>query len=171
MGRVDAVGPGPEPEIDGSFAAFVDRSSPALLRALVAGFGPDIGREATVDALAWGWEHWERVGPMRNPAGYLYRVGQTQARRALRRASREEPRSTLANERPYEDMLGDPELERALSQLSPRQRAAVILVIGHDLSQREAAEQLGCSVSSLRNHVDRALRHLRVQLGVVRDDR
>jgi hypothetical protein len=32
--------------------------------------------------LAYGFEHWGKVGPMANPAGYLYRVGQSEARRA-----------------------------------------------------------------------------------------
>jgi len=63
------------------FADFVRESEPRLRRALVAAFGVDIGAEATAEALAFGWEHWERVSRMPNPAGYLFGVGRNKARR------------------------------------------------------------------------------------------
>ena len=49
--------------------------------ALSAAHGLETGREAAAEALAYGWEHWDRIQTMENPAGYLYRVGQNQARR------------------------------------------------------------------------------------------
>jgi RNA polymerase sigma factor (sigma-70 family) len=150
---------------DEDFAAFADRVAAPLLRALVAMFGADAGREATLDALAWGWEHWDRLAQMRNPAGYLHRVGLTAGRRESRRRSRDELRANVEPGTTREDKPHDPDLRRALEGLSPRQRAAVVLVVGHGMPLREAAEFLGCSISSLRNHVDRALRHLRAQLG------
>jgi RNA polymerase sigma factor (sigma-70 family) len=150
---------------DTGFAVFVDRTSRSLSRALVAVFGPEIGREAALDALAWGWEHWDRVQRMRNPAGYLYRVGMTAGRRAVRKGRRDDLRADVVPLAAHVDQLADPDLERALAGLSERQRAAVLLVVGHDMTLREASELLGCSVSSLRNHVDRALRRLRAELG------
>lgn len=59
------------------FTEFVELTEPRLRRALVASYGPAVGREAAVDALSWAWEHWERIDGMQNPVGYLYRVGQT----------------------------------------------------------------------------------------------
>jgi DNA-directed RNA polymerase specialized sigma24 family protein len=53
--------------------------------ALVAAYGPEVGLDAAAEAIAYGWQHWERVGVMSNPAGYLYRVGQSAARREFRR--------------------------------------------------------------------------------------
>jgi len=149
---------------DDEFSAFADRLGAPLLRALVAVFGPHVGREASLDALAWGWEHWARLSRMRNPAGYLYRVGTTAARRELRRRDRTELRADASDHTAHEDHPGDPDLERALAHLTDRQRAAVVLVVGHGMPLREAAALLGCSISSLRNHVDRALRHLRNEL-------
>ncbi|MEX1271457.1 MAG: hypothetical protein WEB55_03295, partial [Acidimicrobiia bacterium] len=70
-----------------SFEVFVAEIEPRLRRALVAGFGPIAGRDATAEALAVGWERWDKVRGMDNPAGYLYRVSQNRARRAFRRAS------------------------------------------------------------------------------------
>ena len=53
----------PIPDAD-AFARFVANVRPALLQALVATYGPVDGREATVDALSWAWEHWDRVVEM-----------------------------------------------------------------------------------------------------------
>ena len=58
-----------------AFSTFVVEVEPRLRRALTATFGPEVGREAAAEALAYGWTHWERVGAMDNAAGYLYRVG------------------------------------------------------------------------------------------------
>jgi RNA polymerase sigma-70 factor (ECF subfamily) len=160
MGLTDVAEPTSD---DADFAAFADAVTAPLLRALVAAFGPEVGREAALDALAWGWEHWERLRRMRNPPGYLYRVGQTNARRALRRTERF-ARPPASRHEPQVDTLPDVALEHALAQLSPRQRAAALLVAGHGMTHREAAGLLGCSESTLRNHLERALRHLRTEL-------
>jgi hypothetical protein len=63
-----------------TYSSFVVEVEPRLRRALTATFGPDVGREAAAEALAYGWTHWERVGAMHNPAGYLYRVGRDRGR-------------------------------------------------------------------------------------------
>jgi hypothetical protein len=63
------------------FAVFVGDVEPRLLQALVAAYGPREGREATVDALSWAWEHWDRLGPIADKVGFLYRVGQSATRR------------------------------------------------------------------------------------------
>ena len=63
------------------FDRFVATAEQRLRRALVASYGPVIGRDATVDALSWAWEHWDRLQGMDNPVGYLYRVGQTASAR------------------------------------------------------------------------------------------
>ena len=64
-----------------SFTEFVAETEPVLRRVLTAAWGSERGREATAEALAYGWEHWERIREMENPAGYLYRVGRDRARR------------------------------------------------------------------------------------------
>ena len=65
-----------------------------------------------------------------------------------------------------EDRYADHELAHALSQLSPRQRQAVVLVAGFGMTHREAAELLGCARSSIQNHVERAMSRLRKDLEV-----
>ena len=150
----------PEVVVGPGFVAFVQDVEPKLRRALVAGFGVDTGREATAEALAYGWEHWERVKHLENPAGYLYRVGQNWARRRpLRRALF--PDLPARNEPWFEPGLGP-----ALEALSPRQRQAVILVHAMGLTQAETASMLGLKPTSVQNHLERGLARLRLALGV-----
>jgi DNA-directed RNA polymerase specialized sigma24 family protein len=156
---------------DDSFVDFADRATGPLSRALIGAFGPEIGRDAALEALAWGWEHWDRLARMKNPTGYLFRVGQSVARRSIRRAKRIDVRVLDDLDPIHHDHPADIELSRGIERLSPRQRAAVLLVVGYGVPLREAASSLDCSVSTLRNHVDRALRHLREQLGASDDGR
>jgi RNA polymerase sigma-70 factor (ECF subfamily) len=154
------------------FDDFVATTEPRLRRALVAAYGPDAGREATADSLAWAWQNWDRLSAMENPAGYLWRVGQTSVRSAARRRQRE---LTAVVEVDLEPLDGhreprvEPALEGALADLSPQQRAAVVLVHGYGYSLSEAAGVLACSVSTVRNHVQRALRRLHAALEVSDD--
>lgn len=148
------------------FDELLARVEAPLRRALVSAYGPDLGAEAAADAMAYAWEHLDRVGAMDNPAGYLWRVGQTSVRRATRRRWREQPWPGPAGDRravPAAE-LGDPRLQAALGRLTLHQRVAVVLVHGFAYPLSEAAAVLGCSVSTLRNHLDRGLTRLRHEL-------
>lgn len=145
------------------FRAFCASVEPRLRRALVAAYGPDLGSEATADALAWAWEHFERVDAMDNAVGYLWRVGQSSVRGATRHRpwmTSRAPIATVPDEAAFE-----PALIGALAALPPRQRAAVLLVHGYGYSLSEAAEQLGCRIRTLRHHLDRGLGKVRQSLG------
>lgn len=107
-----------------AFDGFVRAVEPRLRAALVAACGPEAGRDATAEALAWAWQHWDRVQSLGNPAGYLYRVGRT--RGVTRRRS-----PVLAREAVYHSPEpADPALAAALAGLTERQRVAVYLVHG-----------------------------------------
>lgn len=138
-----------------SFEMFAGEVGPRLRRALVAAYGVDVGVDAAADALAYGFEHWARVSSMTNPSGYLYRVGQTSAQRLLRRPVRL-PRADAV---PLPDV--SPELVPALEELSEQQRVVVVLVAGLQWRQREVAELLELSESTVRTHLRRGLAHLR----------
>jgi DNA-directed RNA polymerase specialized sigma24 family protein len=152
---------------DDEIEALLAQVAPGLQRALVASFGPEVGAEATVDALAWAWRRRRRTLSLGNPGGYLYRVGASFARRSIQRAGRqrEHDRFAVVPERPGPDG-GEPGLTPALAHLSPQQRGAVVLVHGYGFTLADAAASLGCSVSSLRNHLDRGMTRLRAELGV-----
>ena len=70
-----------------SFISFVEEVARPLRQALIAAYGAQKGAEVTADALAYAWEHWDRLAGMDNPAGYVYRVGQSAARRGVFRRS------------------------------------------------------------------------------------
>jgi DNA-directed RNA polymerase specialized sigma24 family protein len=145
---------------ESDFEVFVSQVELRLRRALVSAYGPQVGREATVDALAFAWEHWEKLEGMANPVGYLYRVGQTSARGQLRPTPFPDGPSQAA------EPQFEPALRPALDALSEQQRIVVVLVHGYGWPQREVAELLDLSASTIRNHLDRALTRLRDALEV-----
>lgn len=149
------------------FTALCGEVEPGLRRALVAWYGPDVGADAAADALAWAWEHLDKLDRVGNRAGYLWRVGQSSARRQRGREAwplLEDPVATWGELPPVE-----PGLMEALAELSPRQRTAVLLVYGHGYSLAEAAGQMDCRIRTLRNHLERGLTKLRQRLGVIDD--
>jgi RNA polymerase sigma factor (sigma-70 family) len=142
-----------------AFAAFFPDARDRIQAALTARWGPQVAQEATADALAWAWEHWERVESMENAVGYLYRVGSTKAKRMRARTELPTPSAPVPTE-------FEPELVPALNRLSQRQREVVILVVGYGWSQQEVANLLGLSHSSVRSHLERGMTSLRRSIGV-----
>lgn len=141
------------------FSLFFKEVEPRLRHALVAVCGPEVGREAAADALAYGWEHWDRVGVMDNPAGYLYRVGRSAAKQRRRgEIGVPPPRSG--------EPWVEPALDGALDRLTSRQRASVILLHTFEWTHAEVADLLGVSVPTVQKHATRGLEKLRRALGV-----
>lgn len=62
------------------FEALAVELRPRLVRAFVAAYGAERGHEALAEAFAWAWENFDSLRAMENPAGYLYRVGQSRTR-------------------------------------------------------------------------------------------
>jgi hypothetical protein len=56
----------PEDTKADSFTEFARATEQRLRVALCAALGPERGREAAADALAYGWEHWDRISEMDN---------------------------------------------------------------------------------------------------------
>ncbi len=144
----------------GSFVEFVERVTPRLKAALVAAVGIDRAPDAVAEALAYGWEHWDRVGAMENPAGYLYRVGVSRGRRYRRFRPALPP--VPDGEMPWVE----PGLPKALSRLSEKQRVVVLLVHSFGWTQDEAAQLLGISRATAQTHLERGMNRLRSTLGV-----
>lgn len=145
------------------FEEFAETVGVRVRRALVATYGVEIGTEAAADALTLAWERWSAVQTMDNPAGYLYRVGQSKARPHIRWARRRGPFPAPA----ASDALTVETLDalNALRALKPEERVAVLLAKSYGFSYREVADVLGVSVEAVTNHVHRGLRHLRERLG------
>ena len=146
-----------------SFTEFVREVEPRLQRALIARFGPDLGRDTAAEALAWAWEHWEKVTGLTNAAGYLYRVGVSHARRLGK------PIVLMPAQVESRGPWVEPGLPRALERLTDRQRTVVVLVHAMGWKHREVAEMLGMKTGSVRKHLERGMNKLRAGLKVVQD--
>lgn len=153
---------GGQPEARHEFEAFVRDAGPRLNRALAAAYGFEDGRDATAEALAYAWEHWQRLQHVANLPGYLFRVGQTKGRRRRQRVLFEVPGTA--------DHEFEPGLPAALAALTERQRLAVVLVHGYGYKLREVAELTGLRQTTVQNHLTRGLARLRSTLGVRDDD-
>ena len=99
---------------------------------------------------------------MENPAGYLYRVGRSAAKRYRR------PAIVFPREVHNPEPMIEPGLEKAFARLSERQRTSVLLVEGYQMTYREVADLLGLSRSTVQQHVTRGLDKLRRALEVTR---
>lgn len=138
------------------FTCFVEEAGLRIQHALVAAFGREAGVEAAAEAMAYGWEHWDRIASMTNPAGYLYTVGRDRAlsmkrRRVVVAATSEQRASPWV----------EPGLGAAMRDLSERQRVAVILVHGGEWTISEVAVLLKISRGSVKRHLDRGMAKLR----------
>ena len=143
------------------FERFAEVAAGRLRTALIAAYGPDVGADAAAEALAYGWEHWSRVSGMANPAGYLFRVGQSAARRSRRRHGYP-PRPEV-----YELADFEPRLVPALEALTEVQRVCVLLVHAFAWSQADTAEVMGVDSSTVRTHLARGLVKLQRVMEVV----
>ena len=143
---------------DRGFEEFVRASSPRLVRAFVAQRGVEGAADAAAEAMAYAFEHWDRVREMANPVGYLFRVGQSRTR------PRKPPRLPAPSTAGLPDI--EPALVPALLELPDTQRTAVWLVHACDWSYAEVAEAMDTSTSMVGNHVSRGLARLRDLLEV-----
>lgn len=98
---------------------------------------------------------------MDNPRGYVYRVGQRLGGRMIRTRQAQLFQAETADQPMVEPMLAP-----ALSQLSTRQRQAVVMVHALGWTHAETAEFLGLSKSTVQRHVERGMKKLRTTIGV-----
>jgi RNA polymerase sigma-70 factor, ECF subfamily len=113
------------------------------------------------------WEHWDRVGNMDDPAGYLYRTALNLYRKRIRRASLVLKRAMhLA---PRGDELREIETRdavvRALAALTPRQRQSIVLVDLLDFSSEAAGRLMGVKAATVRVLVSQGRAALKRNVG------
>jgi RNA polymerase sigma-70 factor, ECF subfamily len=127
----------------------------------------DEAEEIMQDAYLKIWERWERVAAMDEPTGFLFRTAmnlfRSRYRRtlvALRRTGA--PTPTTDDLAVVEDR---DEVVRALSELTPAQRAAVVMTSMFGFSSEEAARMLGTKPSTVRAHAARARADVRSNMG------
>lgn len=149
-----------------SFDDWARQSGPRLLRFAQVVTGRNDAADAVQDALVAVFARWRRLSRAGTPDGYARRVivnrHISRWRRWGRReqlAEKVEPASDPAD---VAAAVSDAALARqVLAELSPRQRAAVVLRFYDDLAYSEIADILDCTDSTARSYVRRALIRLR----------
>jgi len=151
----------------GEFEEFVAARWSVLLhlaRLLVGGDrhrAEDLAQESLVKL----WFVWPKVS-QDAPEAYVRKVMvRAAARSGRRRWWGERPVERLPEGAITGDVSADvaerSRLEAALAQLSPNQRAAVVLRYYQDLPEGQVAEALGCPVGTARSHASRGVARLR----------
>lgn len=162
----------PRQRADEEFTAFVRASYPRLVRTaylLTADAG--LAEDLVQTVLARLYLRWDRLRAVRDRDALIAYARTALARQATswwRRAWRAE-RPTGAPPEPRGSQAADPlatvelrdELVQALSQLPPRQRAAIVLRYFDDLTETATADAMGCSVGTVRAHTSRGIARLR----------
>jgi RNA polymerase sigma-70 factor (sigma-E family) len=147
-----------------SFAAFVEEAWRRHLRlATLLSGDRHRGEDLLQDSLVKLYLRWGRVRNSSDPHAYLRRVLANGSVSRWRRTRRE----TLTWETPeradHRAEITEPheQLRLALMSLSRQQRAVVVLRYYADLSERQVAEELGCSLGSVKTQNHRAIAKLR----------
>lgn len=135
---------------------------PKLRQALIAKYGLDLGEQAVAAAMAWAWEHQDRLVGLTGMRAYLFRVAQSSMRRSWvwsKRNSAKFPPEGAAVETGFIDEALD--LADLLRKLPQKQRTCVLLVYAHGWPYRDVAELLEISVDAVNNHTHRGMAALR----------
>ena len=126
----------------------------------------DIAQEALFRML----RHWRTVSTYEAPEAWVRRVAIRIAVREVQRAAARPLKERIAQPRQYDD-LPDPDVARAVAELAPMQRAAVVLFYWEDRPVGEIARILEVSESTVKQHLHRARHRLATLLAeAVTDD-
>jgi RNA polymerase sigma-70 factor (ECF subfamily) len=154
-----------------SFESFFSAERKRLFGALVLVTGNRYEAEEIMqEAFLRIWERWDRVSVMDRPTGFLYRTAMNVFRNRTRRATLALRRVVQAA--PVEDVFSTVDdrdaVVRALRELTPKQRAAIVLTAYGGLTSEEAAGALGLKPVSVRALANRARAELRLKEGELR---
>jgi len=108
--------------------------------------------ELMQDAFLKLWERWDQVDRIDDPTAYLFRValnGSRMRARAARRAALRLVRIAPPSD-PFDEVNLREDVRQMLLQLSPRQRAALVLLDMYDYGSKEAARMMGIRPSTVR---------------------
>jgi RNA polymerase sigma-70 factor (sigma-E family) len=155
-------------EVDEDFARYVRARQHRLLRAayLVCG-DAHLAEDLLQGALTKLATRWDKLRH-ENPDAYVRRILYRDAVSSWRKTRRESLSSLPLIEVPVHDRSSQTgqrvDLERALSELTPKQRAVIVLRFFEDRSEIEAAEALGVTVGTVKSQTHAALARLRTLL-------
>jgi RNA polymerase sigma-70 factor (sigma-E family) len=117
------------------------------------------------ETLVKTYRHWARVRRTDNPDAYVRRMLVNEANRHWKRHRH----AAVPAERIHDDpaqlddvgqVIDRMALVEALQNLTPRQRATVVLRYFEGFSERDTAQALGCTEGTVKSQTSRALRAL-----------
>jgi len=141
---------------------------------LAYGLTGDLGHAEDVAqaAFARAYASWARVRRTDDPDAYVRKIVVNENRNRFRkRRVAEKLTDSVLIDVAWTDATGEYDersaLIAALQRLGPRQRAVIVLRYWMDLTERETAAALNCSVGTVKSQASRALATLResIELG------
>jgi RNA polymerase sigma factor (sigma-70 family) len=141
----------------------MDEHRTDVYRFLRASVGPHDADDAFQETFIAALRAYPRLRAGSNLRGWLFTIAHRKALDSHRARSR---RAIPVEELPEtvgEPLLngGEPELWRAVGDLPPKQRAAVLLRFAGDLAYREIGEAIGTTEEAARRNVHEGLKKLR----------
>jgi len=137
---------------------------------------PDDAEDAMQEALLTIWKRWDRLTKHPRPEALMLRICINAAYDVSRRRTRQRRAVELSGAAPDPpDSSGSPpqrmigaerhaEILRAIHRLSRKQAVATLMRVVQGDSYEEIADVLGCTEATVRKHVARGRRRLRVAL-------
>ncbi len=167
--RRSAVALTHKPDVE-AFSEFVSARSSSLFRTAYLVMGDyQLAQDLVQESLTKTYLAWPRLRDVNNAEAYTRRVIVTTSISWRRRRSfAERPAGDLPDRGIPDPTMLLPEQDELwveLYRLPPRQRMAVVLRFCEDLSERQTAELMGCSVGSVKRQVSLALSKLRAGMG------
>jgi RNA polymerase sigma-70 factor (sigma-E family) len=151
------------------FDRYIADHGDALLRhATVVSADPHTAKDLVQTVLERAYRRWASIADLEYPDAYLRRMVINEFVSSRRRLARVVPLRWMPEPAPGPDHA-DQQSDRItligeLRRLAPQQRAALALRYWDGLSDAQIAAELGCSESTVRGYILRALRRMRVDL-------
>lgn len=137
-----------------SFDELFREQYPHVLRDVVFVVGDrDLAKEITGEAFTRLYSRWRRVSRYDKPGAWARRVAIRLAIRHQQRHGRYVAHEEAASETEHGLAL---DVRRAVTQLAPQQRAAVMLHYFEDLPLADVADLLGCRQGTVKAHLHQA---------------
>jgi RNA polymerase sigma-70 factor (sigma-E family) len=150
------------------FEEFVRARTPALLRSAYLLTGDQqLAEDLVQSALARTHRSWSKLDRVGNAEAYTRKtMYHLQVGWWQRRRFRESPLEGTDRAGPSVDHADRLDLQRALLQLAPRQRAVIVLRFFEDHTEAETARLLEVSVGTVKSQTAKALARLRRLMAV-----
>jgi RNA polymerase sigma factor (sigma-70 family) len=126
-----------------------------------------VAEELVQEAFTAAFRRWDDVSQMESPEGWVRRVVANRAVSRFRRLGAESRAVVRLGRRENapDISLDTVAVCEAVRRLSTRQAEVIVLVYFAGLSHDAAARAMGCSVETVRTHLDRAKKRLAGYLG------